>query len=195
MKYDLVFEGGGAKGMVFVGALQEFVAQGHEHGRLLGTSAGAITATLLAAGYTPEEMLEAMAEKDESGKSVFAGFMGTPPPYSEAEIEALMAPGARISALQAAGRAVYRRHGLSLAEDALIFFHGLGLSHLDQEVDAEGAVTGDFAVQAGMAIATHIYYPGDRRERMWLEDIAVVGNAGPAESIFGWDFLPHGLDG
>lgn len=112
-----------------------------------------------------------------------------------AEIEALMVPGARISALQAAGRAVYRKHGLALADDALIFFHGLGLSHLDQEVDAEGAVTGDFAVQAGMAIATHIYYPGDRRERMWLEDIAIVGESGPAESIFGWDFLPHGLDG
>ena len=112
-----------------------------------------------------------------------------------AEIEALMVPGARISALQAAGRAVYRKHGLSLAEDALIFFHGLGLSHLDQEVDAEGSVTGDFAVEAGMAIATHIYYPGDRRERMWLEDIALVGEAGPAGSIFGWDFLPHGLDG
>ena len=62
------------------------------------------------------------------------------------EIEALMVPGARISALQAAGRAVYRKHGLALADDALIFFHGLGLSHLDQEVDAEGAVTGDFAV-------------------------------------------------
>ena len=104
-------------------------------------------------------------------------------------------PGARISALQAAGRAVYRKHGFALAEDALIFFHGLGLSHLDQEVDAEGAVTGDFAVEAGMAIATHIYYPGDRRERMWLEDIALIGDSGPAGSIFGWDFLPHGLDG
>ena len=112
-----------------------------------------------------------------------------------AEIEALMVPGARISSLQAAGRAVYRKHGFALAEDALIFFHGLGLSHLDQEVDAEGSVTGDFAVEAGMAIATHIYYPGDRRERMWLEDIALVGEAGPAGSIFGWDFLPHGLDG
>ena len=50
MKYDLVFEGGGAKGMVFVGALHVFEAQGHTYGRLLGTSAGAITATLLAAG-------------------------------------------------------------------------------------------------------------------------------------------------
>ena len=111
------------------------------------------------------------------------------------EIEAAMTPGARISALQAAGRAVFRKHGFSRADDALIFFHGLGLSHLDQETDAEGSATGDFAVEAGMAIATHIYYPGGRRERMWLEDIAFVGESGPAESIFGWDFLPHGLDG
>jgi predicted acylesterase/phospholipase RssA len=78
MQYDLVFEGGGAKGMVFVGAMQEFEARGHTHGRLLGTSAGAITAALLAAGYTSSEMLAALAEKDEKGQSVFASFMGEP---------------------------------------------------------------------------------------------------------------------
>jgi predicted acylesterase/phospholipase RssA len=48
MEFDLVFEGGGAKGIVFVGAVQEFEALGHTADRLLGTSAGAITATLLA---------------------------------------------------------------------------------------------------------------------------------------------------
>jgi len=77
MQYDMVFEGGGAKGMVFVGALEVFLSQGHSHGRLLGTSAGAITAALLAAGYGPDEMLEVLAEKVE-GHSVFAGFMATP---------------------------------------------------------------------------------------------------------------------
>ena len=42
---DLVFEGGGAKGMVFVGALEElFGGDRYTFGRLLGTSAGAITA-------------------------------------------------------------------------------------------------------------------------------------------------------
>ena len=46
MIYDLVFEGGGAKGFVLVGAYDEFVKRGHTHGRLLGTSAGAITAAL-----------------------------------------------------------------------------------------------------------------------------------------------------
>ena len=87
MRYDLVFEGGGAKGMVFVGAYEEFIGRGHTLGRLLGTSAGAITAALLAAGYTPDEMLEALTEK-ENGKSVFRGFMREPAPYTQEEISA-----------------------------------------------------------------------------------------------------------
>ena len=82
MKYDMVFEGGGAKGMVFVGALEVFFSEGHTHGRLLGTSAGAITAALLAAGYRPEEMLESLSEKIE-GRSVFADFMAVPEPLDK----------------------------------------------------------------------------------------------------------------
>jgi predicted acylesterase/phospholipase RssA len=86
MIYDLVFEGGGAKGMVFVGACEELAARQHSFGRLLGTSAGAITATLLAAGYSPAEMLEALAEKGEDGKSVFSTFMGQPHDFTAAEL-------------------------------------------------------------------------------------------------------------
>jgi predicted acylesterase/phospholipase RssA len=85
MEYDLVFEGGGAKGMVFVGAYKELVRRGHTAGRLLGTSAGAITAALLAAGYTPQEMLGALNER-ENGRPVFAGFMGEPSPFTKEEI-------------------------------------------------------------------------------------------------------------
>jgi NTE family protein len=77
MKYDLVFEGGGAKGMVFVGALQEFERRGHTFDRLLGTSAGAISATMVAAGYSTDEMLVALGEKKD-GKSVFSDFMSPP---------------------------------------------------------------------------------------------------------------------
>jgi predicted acylesterase/phospholipase RssA len=87
MKYDLVFEGGGAKGMVFVGAYEEFVRRGHTAGRLLGTSAGAIAAALLAAGYSPQEMLDALNERENS-KPIFAGFMGEPAPFSKEEIRA-----------------------------------------------------------------------------------------------------------
>ena len=35
MKYDLVFEGGGAKGMVFVGACEEFFGRGHSFAHAL----------------------------------------------------------------------------------------------------------------------------------------------------------------
>ena len=63
MKIDMVFEGGGAKGMVFIGAMKELENRGHTPGRLVGTSAGAITAALLAAGYSADEMQEALDER------------------------------------------------------------------------------------------------------------------------------------
>jgi NTE family protein len=84
---DLVFEGGGAKGMALVGALEELVAvRGHSPGRLLGTSAGAITATFLAAGYTVPEMLHALNEQ-KNGQSVFVSFLGEPEPFSKEAVQ------------------------------------------------------------------------------------------------------------
>ena len=78
-QFDVVFEGGGAKGSAFVGALTALKAAGHTTRRLIGTSAGAITATLLAVGYTPEGMLDAVNEK-LNGKPRFATFMDHPRP-------------------------------------------------------------------------------------------------------------------
>lgn len=86
MTYDLVFEGGGAKGIVFVGALRAFEEAGHTPGRLLGTSAGAITACLLAVGYSSAEMLEALGET-VGGRSVFAGFLGRPRSFDAESVE------------------------------------------------------------------------------------------------------------
>lgn len=87
---DMVFEGGGAKGIVFTGALEVLLGgehPRHTHGRLLGTSAGAITAVSLAAGYTPAEMLAALAEKDPlTDRSRLAGFLGLPAPFDEKAI-------------------------------------------------------------------------------------------------------------
>ena len=87
MQYDLVFEGGGAKGMVFVGALRELERRGHTYGRFLGTSAGAIMATFAAAGLTMPEMLDALNEKDDQGVPIFKQFLGRPRPFSRAEIQ------------------------------------------------------------------------------------------------------------
>ena len=84
MQFDLVFEGGGAKGMIFAGALEEFEKAGHTHHRLLGSSAGAITATLLAAGYNSAELLAATNERTADNESVFTQFMGDPGPFDDA---------------------------------------------------------------------------------------------------------------
>jgi NTE family protein len=84
--YDLVFEGGGAKGSAFVGALEIFSAAGHKHRRIIGTSAGAITATLLGAGYTPAEMLQACNETiPGTNDPIFTRFMDAPEPTDFSE--------------------------------------------------------------------------------------------------------------
>jgi NTE family protein len=54
---DGVFEGGGVKGIAFVGALEAAEAKGIERWvNVAGTSAGAIIASLLAVGYEPREL-------------------------------------------------------------------------------------------------------------------------------------------
>jgi NTE family protein len=53
---DLVFEGGGVKGIGLAGAYRELSDQGYTPGCVAGTSAGAITAALVAAGYSATEL-------------------------------------------------------------------------------------------------------------------------------------------
>jgi NTE family protein len=53
---DLVFEGGGVKGIGLAGAYSALCERGVGPKRVAGTSAGAITAALVAAGYSAEEL-------------------------------------------------------------------------------------------------------------------------------------------
>ncbi len=78
MNYDLVFEGGGAKGLAFVGALKALEQHGHQARHVIGTSAGSLTALLVAAGYSAEECMNAINEHTPDGRSVFSGFLQTP---------------------------------------------------------------------------------------------------------------------
>ena len=55
-KVDAVFEGGGVKGIALIGAAAIVEAAGYAFQNLAGTSAGAIIATLLAAGYSATEL-------------------------------------------------------------------------------------------------------------------------------------------
>ncbi|MGI4751896.1 MAG: patatin-like phospholipase family protein [Janthinobacterium lividum] len=63
---NLVFEGGGVKGIAYAGALEVLQENGLLSGikRVAGTSAGAITACLVAIGYTPEEIKQHVFDMD-----------------------------------------------------------------------------------------------------------------------------------
>ena len=63
---NLVFEGGGVKGIAYGGALEVLDEMGILKGlkRVAGTSAGAINATLLALGYSSSEVSKIVAETD-----------------------------------------------------------------------------------------------------------------------------------
>ncbi|MGH1554768.1 patatin-like phospholipase family protein [Streptomyces sp. L7] len=71
---DVVLEGGGVKGIALVGALKELCAS-HMVQRVAGTSAGAIVAALLAAGYTVAQLEQEMRALD------FASFQDGPARY------------------------------------------------------------------------------------------------------------------
>jgi len=62
MKINAVFEGGGVKGIALTGAVQAAERRGLSFHQVAGTSSGAIVASLVAAGYTAEEMKRVIME-------------------------------------------------------------------------------------------------------------------------------------
>jgi NTE family protein len=78
-KADAVFEGGGVRGIGFVGALEVFEQSGFEWQNLAGTSAGAIMATLLAVGYRASEVREIMTHRVNFREMMDASAMGRLP--------------------------------------------------------------------------------------------------------------------
>jgi Xaa-Pro aminopeptidase len=103
-----------------------------------------------------------------------------------AEIQDAARPGATISQLQARGRRVLRQAGLSSPDQAFIFFHGLGLEHIDMELPASRH---DWSLEEGMVVSAHLQVPGDDRHRSWLEEIFLV-SAGGGDPFFTWGNEP-----
>ena len=101
-------------------------------------------------------------------------------------------PGARVSNLVSTGRSAYAKSGVADPDACILFLHGLGLSHLDQEIgeEVDGSATGDFVLAENMTVAIHLLVPGGAKERFWLEDIALVTPNG-ADRIFTWDLDPQ----
>jgi Xaa-Pro aminopeptidase len=101
-------------------------------------------------------------------------------------LQDVMRPGAHLSDLQRHARATLRKSGVGCADDAFIFFHGLGLEHIDMEVNESRQ---DWALEDGMVVSAHLQLPGDERNRGWLEEIFLVTATG-GEPFFSWDHGP-----
>ncbi|HEU4441165.1 MAG TPA: M24 family metallopeptidase [Burkholderiales bacterium] len=95
-----------------------------------------------------------------------------------------MKPGARPSVLQGRGRELYRKAGVADADSAVIFFHGLGLSHWDLEDRSA-----DWRFEAGMVVPLHVVLPGGETERAWLEEVVLITERG-GQPLFGWGYEP-----
>ncbi|MCX7694146.1 MAG: patatin-like phospholipase family protein [Caloramator sp.] len=64
MYVDAVFEGGGVKGIAFLGAIKCLEERGYKFNKVAGTSAGAIVASLIAAGYSADELKQILFNFD-----------------------------------------------------------------------------------------------------------------------------------
>jgi NTE family protein len=78
---NLIFEGGGVRGLAYAGALMEMDERNllDSVNRVAGTSAGGIAACLYAVGYTPSEILHLISEMNiksfADGRFIFIGGM------------------------------------------------------------------------------------------------------------------------
>ena len=95
-----------------------------------------------------------------------------------------MKAGVRPSELQGRGRELYRKAGVADADSAIVFFHGLGLSHMDVEQKSA-----DWRFEAGMVVPLHMVYPGGESSRAWLEEVVLITEQG-GEPFFGWGYEP-----
>ena len=101
-----------------------------------------------------------------------------------------MKPGACVSQLQALARRSYRQAGVPDPDRAVIFFHGLGLSHMELELmTADGKPTGDWVLEEGMVAPIHLLYPGGEHDRSWCEEVVEITSDG-GRPLFSWGFDP-----
>ena len=64
MEIDGVFEGGGIRGIALAGAAAAAMDAGYEFRRVAGTSTGSLVASLVAAGYRPDELRDGVFKAD-----------------------------------------------------------------------------------------------------------------------------------
>jgi Xaa-Pro dipeptidase len=103
---------------------------------------------------------------------------------------AAMKPGAKVSGLQALARETYRKAGVPDPNRAIVFFHGLGLSHMELELmTADGRPNGDWTLEEGMVAPIHLLYPGGEHDRSWCEEVVEITATG-GKPLFSWGYDP-----
>jgi len=82
-KADAVFEGGGVKGIALTGAIMVAESLGVQWQRVAGTSAGAITACLLAAGFTGKELVPVLTREMDFNEFMDEGLLDKIPLFGK----------------------------------------------------------------------------------------------------------------
>ncbi len=98
---DLALQGGGSRGIALNAAVAEILRRGHAIRRLVGTSAGAIVAALVAAGLSGDELVQMSVGRTPDGRSLLSECVFEPlvpmspdiePIFSEVQLGALKLP-------------------------------------------------------------------------------------------------------
>jgi NTE family protein len=79
LTFDVVFQGGGARGIVLNGAVERLEERGHRIDRVIGTSAGAIAASLVACGFSGAELAAMSRGRRPDGLPEFAEYIADVP--------------------------------------------------------------------------------------------------------------------
>jgi Xaa-Pro dipeptidase len=98
------------------------------------------------------------------------------------ELMDICRPGMKLSELARSTRRVMAQTDREIAEQAYIFFHGVGLENSDREWGGDR----DWTMEKNMVVSVHVAAPGGPTTRHYIEEVGVVTDHG-LDRFFTWD--------
>jgi len=89
---DLAIEGGGSRGVGLTAAIAEILRRGHVIRRLVGTSAGAITAALVAVGFSGDDLARMAVDRTPDDHPLFFEAVSEPLVPMSPAVEPIISP-------------------------------------------------------------------------------------------------------
>jgi predicted acylesterase/phospholipase RssA len=90
MILDVALEGGGSRGIALNAAVAEMLHRGHVIRRIVGSSAGAVVAALVAAGFTGDELVGLSIERTPEDLPIFSEYVTEPVVAMSPEVEPVL---------------------------------------------------------------------------------------------------------